>query len=57
MAIKQHHALFFLAPLKGWRGAVALGGCGGLRTASARKNKTIKNKHDLFLRAAVVLAI
>jgi len=57
MAIKQQHALFFLAPLKGWRGAVALGGCGGLRTASARKNKTIKNKHDLFLRAAVVLAI
>jgi hypothetical protein len=57
MAIKQLMLYFFSAPLKGWRGAVALGGCGGLRTASARKNKTIKNKHDLFLRAAVVLAI
>jgi len=34
---RQTHALFFTAPLKGWRGVVGFGvGCGGKSTASSR---------------------
>jgi hypothetical protein len=48
MAIKQHHALFFAAPLKGWRGAGVLRVGAVVEARLRQKSNTIKNKHSLL---------